>query len=91
MECPKVPLSLLAIRNSQVVERALRKVTGDFTVLVEGLQSCTCYHGKLKEAESFNIVEGRPCLRYSIVIACAYTQMLIHRTEFYILHTKGLA
>ena len=59
-------------------------------VLVEGLQSCMCYHGKSKEAESFNIVEGRPCIRYSVVIACVYTQTSIHRAAFYILHTKGL-
>ena len=86
-----VILSSFAVRNPQVVERALQKVTGFTRVLPKFLQSCTCYHGKSKEAESFNIVEGRPYIRYSIVIACVYTQTSIYRAPFYILHTKGLA
>ena len=36
-----------------------------------------------------------PCqccyIRYSVVLACVYTQTLIQRAPFYILHTKGLA
>ena len=81
-ECLTIPLSSFAVRTPQTVERALRKVTGFTRVLRRFLQSCTCYHGKSKEAESFSIVERRPYVRYSIVITCVYIQTSIHRAPF---------
>ena len=74
-------LSSFAIRNPQAVKKALQKMIG-FTQL---LYSC-----KSKEL-SFNIVEGRPYIRYSIIIACVYTWTSNHRVAFYMLYTKGLA
>ena len=84
--------SSFAIRNLQVVERALRKVTcftRSLSRVCNPVRVTMVSRRKLKA--SIYIVEGRPCIRYSIVIACVYTQTSIHRAAFYILRTKGLA
>ena len=79
-------LSSFAVKSPQAVKRALQTVT-NFTRFLE---SCKYQFGKLKEAESFGLVEEGHYVQYSFVNARVYTCTSIHRAVFYILHIKGL-
>ena len=73
-------------KDPQAVRRPLEKVT-NFTRFLE---SCMCECRKLKEAESFSLVEEGHYVQYSSVNTRIYTRILFHGATYYILCPKGV-